>query len=261
MSRQNYYKQRKVRQKRIVDESCVLELVCQQRKIQPKLGSRKLLHIIKPDLDSAGVMIGRDKFIEVLCRHDLLIKPKRFYARTTDSRHGMKVYENLLKDAVLTGPCQAFVSDITYIRTYAGFMYLALVMDAYSRAIVGYDCSDSLEAEGVLRALEMALSDPGLNPGLIHHSDRGSQYCSRVYTDILKDNGCRISMTVENHCYENSKAERLNGILKSEYGLDRCFLSKTEALESVAEAVMLYNYYRPHQSLGYSCPMKVHQAA
>ena len=172
-----------------------------------------------------------------------------------------RVYGNLLKDVCLSGPSEAIVSDITYIRTDEGFMYLSLIMDAYSRAIVGYDCSDSLEAEGTLRSLSMASHRLKDCSGVIHHSDRGIQYCSRAYVEKLKRLGFRISMTEVNHCYENSKAERLNGILKSEYGLGCRFLSKSDARRAVREAVMLYNYRRPHQALGYRCPMEVHLAA
>jgi len=140
-------------------------------------------------------------------------------------------------------------------------MYLSLVMDAYSRAILGYDCSDSLEVEGCLRSITMALKHLRNSCGVIHHSDRGIQYCSTEYIKRLRLSGFRISMTEENHCYENGKAERLNGILKDEYGLGVRFLSKSDVRSAVAEAVMLYNYRRPHQGLGYRYPMEVHSAA
>ncbi len=261
MSRQNYYKKRKTRSRRAIDEECILELVRQQRSLQSRLGGRKLFYLLRGELSLAGISIGRDRFFEFLGRRDLLIEKKARRARTTDSRHGFEVYGNLLKDVVLTGPNQAYVSDITYIRTREGFAYLALVMDAYSRAIVGYDCSDSLESQGVLRALSMALKQLPFGKGVIHHSDRGCQYCSGDYTRKLKSGGHRISMTEDNHCYENAQAERLNGILKEEYGLGECFLNKSEAYRSVREAIVLYNYLRPHQSLGYRCPMEVHEAA
>lgn len=261
MSRQNYYKQRTQRQRQSVDEGLVLSLVRRERAVQPRLGTRKLLHILKAEMHSAGVYIGRDRLFGVLGQHGLLIKRKRRYCRTTNSRHGFEVYGNVLKDTVLTGSHQALVSDITYIRTDTGFMYLSLVMDAYSRAIVGYYCSDSLEAEGALRSLPMALRKLPSGCHAIHHSDRGSQYCCGVYIATLKRRGLRISMTEENHCYENSQAERLNGILKQEYGLGESFRTKADARVAVREAVKLYNNRRPHQSLGYKCPMEVHQAA
>ena len=261
MTRQNFYKARTQRQRWMVAESLILELVSLERAMQPKLGVRKVLHMIAPALASAGVSIGRDRFFALMADHDLLIERKIRYCRTTNSWHGFGVYPNLLKDCALTRPHQALVSDITYIRTDQGFVYLALTMDAYSRTIVGFDCSDSLEAEGASRALAMALGQlpSGCQP--IHHSDRGSQYCCNAYVEALKAAGVQISMTEENHCYENAQAERLNGILKQEYGLGEGFSSKQDAYQAVTEAVKLYNHRRPHQSLGYQCPMSVHRAA
>ena len=261
MTRQNYYKGCTQRTRQAIAESLILDLVCQERAMQPKLGGRKLLHMITPDLLSAGVSIGRDRFFALLSSHDLLIERRTRSCRTTNSWHGFGVYPNLLKDTELSGVHQALVSDITYIRTLEGFMYLALVMDAWSRAIVGYDCSDSLEAEGALRALTMALDQlpPDVRP--IHHSDRGSQYCCGDYVAALTGGKVRISMTEQNHCYENSQAERLNGILKQEYGLGGEFESKVGVGPAVREGIWLYNHRRPHQSLRYQCPMAVHAAA
>lgn len=261
MTRQNFYKARTQRQRQVVAESLILELVGQERAVQPKLGGRKLLYMIAGELASAGVSIGRDRFFALMSARDLLIERKARHCRTTNSWHGFGVYPNLLKDCDLTGPHQALVSDITYIRTDEGFVYLALTMDAYSRAIVGFDCSDSLEAEGASRGLAMALGQlpPGSQP--VHHSDRGSQYCCTAYVGTLKAAGVQISMTEDNHCYENAQAERLNGILKQEYGLGEGFASKADAYQAVAEAVGLYNHRRPHQSLDYACPMSVHTAA
>jgi transposase InsO family protein len=261
MTRQNYYKKRNRRHQRRLDETFILELVRQERAVQPALGGRKLFHMLRDEFHSAGVFIGRDRFFALLARYDLLIERRLTRPRTTCSNHSFRVYKNLLKDITLNGPNQAFVSDITYLRTNEGFMYLALVMDAYSRTIVGYDCSDSLESQGALRALSMALRKLPAGSDAIHHSDRGCQYCSHAYIDKLHRKGLSVSMTEENHCYENSQAERLNGILKQEYGLGCRFLRKSDALRSVSEAVKLYNYRRPHQSLGYRCPMEVHLAA
>ncbi len=261
MSRQNYYKHRRRRQIQHVDEAFILSLVRRERAAQPRLGGRKLLRMLRAEFELGGVSIGRDRFFSLLRRQDLLIRHRARRCRTTDSRHMFRVYDNLLKDVRLDGPCEAVVGDITYIRTDEGFMYLSLIMDAYSRAIVGYDCSDSLEAEGALRSLSMASRQLKDCSGVIHHSDRGIQYCSGAYVDKLKRLGYQISMTEENHCYENSKAERLNGILKGEYGLGGRFLRKSDARKAVHEAVMLYNYRRPHQCLGYRYPMEVHLAA
>jgi len=262
MSRQNYYKVRRVRNRRQVDERLVLELVKRERCLQPKLGTRKLQHILRDELRAASVRIGRDRLFCVLRRYKMLIHRRRgFRPRTTDSRHRFGFYDNLLKEAVLTGSRQAVVSDITYIRTDEGFMYVSLVMDAYSRAIVGYDCSESLAVEGAMGAMRMAIRQFGDCRGAIHHSDRGLQYCCGDYVRLLKNSGMRISMTQENHCYENASAERLNGILKQEYGLGNCFLRKSDVGSALREAVELYNWRRPHQSLGYRVPMEVHAVA
>lgn len=257
MTRQNFYKSRRQRQRREIDESLILSLVHQERALQPRLGARKLLRRLRRELELAGVSIGRDRFLGLLWEHDLLVVCKRRSAGTTDSRHGWRVYENLLKNMTLTGPNQALVSDITYIRTREGFMYLSLVMDAFSRKIVGYDCSDGLEAEGAMRALSMALKQLPSGHNAIHHSDRGCQYCCHEYVGMLERAGVRISMTQENHCYENAQAERLNGILKQEYGLGDTFLFKREVPAAVAQAAWLYNESRPHEALGYEYPSQV----
>lgn len=261
MTRQNYYKARRQRQRQKVAESLILDLVGRERALQPKLGGRKLQRLIGPELASEGLPIGRDRFFELLSAHYLLVKRKPRQCRTTDSWHGFGVYPNLRKNCVLTGPHQALVSDITYIRTHEGFVYLALIMDAWSRAIVGFDCSDSLESEGALRALGQAVRQLPQGCQAIHHSDRGIQYCCKAYVAKLQAAGMRISMTVENHCYENAQAERLNGILKQEYSLGETLVSKQLAYQAVAEAVQLYNHRRPHQALGLEFPMTVHTAA
>ena len=258
MSRQNYYKLRQNRIKQEVASDTILDMVHKERREQPALGCRKLLKLICPHLDEE-TRIGRDRMFKLLRDNDLLISRKRKYCRTTNSNHNYNVYRNLLKDMNVTGSNQAFVSDITYISTMEGFMYLALVMDAHSRQIVGYDCSDSLESLGALRALRMALRQLPKGVKIVHHSDRGCQYCCREYVKLLKRHG--ISMTEENHCYENGKAERLNGILKQEYGLGKLFKNKNDVKRAVVEAVYYYNYRRPHQALGYKIPVKVHKAA
>ncbi|MCP4342207.1 MAG: IS3 family transposase [Desulfobulbaceae bacterium] len=261
MTRQNYYKQRKQRQCQAINEALALQLVKRERRLQSMIGTRKLMVLLDEELRMVDALIGRDRFFKLLSDNNLLIQRRRRGARTTDSRHMFKVYNNLLKDLELTGPHQAYVSDITYIRTDSGFMYLALIMDAYSRKIVGFDSSDSLEAEGCLRALSMALKalPAGFKP--IHHSDRGCQYCCKAYVGLLKKHGLEISMTEENHCYENSKAERLNGILKQEYGLGDGFQRKSDAIKAIKQAVLLYNNRRPHVALGYQIPAVVHDVA
>jgi transposase InsO family protein len=258
MSRQNYYKGRKGWARREVDADLVEELVRAERAVQPRLGGKKLHRVLKPVLEEAGVRIGRDRFFEVLGERGLLLEPLPKAPRTTNSRHSLPVFRNLLADMDLTGPNQAWVSDITYIRTDEGFLYLSLITDAWSRKIVGHHGGDTLETEGCLRALEKAAKElvDGLFP--VHHSDRGSQYCSHVYTGRLRDYGLGISMTEELHCYENAKAERVNGILKQEYFLGGCFRTKTQALAAIEQAVWLYNTRRPHLALNYETPEAAH---
>ena len=258
MSRQNYYAARRLRRRREIDEDLVLELVGRERRMQPRLGGRKLLHLLRRDLVEAGADIGRDRFFELLAERDLLVPPKRGAPRTTDSRHCLPVFRNLLAGMSLTGPNQAWVSDLTYIRTEEGFLYAALITDAWSRKIVGIHIGDSLEAEGCLAALDMALRDlpEGIHP--VHHSDRGCQYACHLYVGRLQGRGLPVSMTGAMHCYENALAERVNGILKQEYELDSTFRTKKQAMEAFEQAVWIYNHRRPHTGLDYRFPADVH---
>lgn len=261
MSRQNYYAARRLRQRREVDEGLVVELVKRERRMQPRIGGRKLLHLLRSELDESNVSIGRDRFFEVLAENDLLVVRKPGRPRTTNSRHSLPVFRNLLEGRTLSAPNQAWVSDLTYIRTDEGFVYAALITDAYSRKIVGAHLGDSLETEGCLAALEQALD--GLPEGRypIHHSDRGCQYCCHAYVEHLQDGGLAISMTEIMHCYENAMAERVNGILKQEYELDRTFRTKAQAKKAFEQAVWLYNHRRPHLKLNYRFPADVHKEA
>ena len=261
MSKQNFYKDKRARERRAVDEALVVDLVLAERRRQPWLGGRKLLVVLAPEFEEAGIELGRDRFFEVLARHDLLIaRRRRSGPRTTDSRHGFRVYENLLESRVLTGPHEAWVSDLTYLRTREGFVYLALVMDAWSRKIVGWHVGETLEAVGCVAALRMALGQLPAGAHPIHHSDRGTQYCCSEYVGLLEEHNLAISMTQKNHCYENGKAERLNGILKQEYGLGEEFARKAEVALAVRQAVALYNQRRPHTALGYRTPAVMHEA-
>jgi transposase InsO family protein len=258
MTRANYYQQRRARQRAAVDEQLVLSLVRAERCRQPRIGVRKLGVRIGPELSAAGVRLGRDRLLRLLKEHDLLVERPGRTARTTDSRHRFRVYANLAKALAITGPHQLWVSDITYLRTAGSFVYLALMMDAFSRAIVGYDCSASLEAIGALRALSMGLGQLPAGAQPMHHSDRGIQYCCGDYIARLTQAKLAISMTEQNHCYENSQAERLNGTLKGELGLNATFAEVADAQACVAQAVEIYNHHRPHQALGYAIPMQRH---
>jgi transposase InsO family protein len=261
MSRQNYYAARRLRHRRQIDESMILELVKRERRMQPRLGGRKLLRMLQLDMRDVGVEVGRDRFFELLAENDLLVAPKPARARTTNSRHSLPVFHNLLAQRVLEAPNEAWVSDLTYIRTDEGFLYAALITDAYSRKIVGAHIGDSLEAEGCLRALDQALGDLPEDKHPLHHSDRGCQYCCHEYVQRLQARNLPISMTEIMHCYENALAERVNGILKQEYEMDRTFRTKAQAVEVFKQAVWLYNHRRPHLSLKYRIPADVHAEA
>ena len=261
MTKQNFYKEKKVRTRREVDEEFIVNVVCAERRLQPEVGARKLLEMYGDLFREHGILIGRDCFFRLLNEKKLLVRKKRRAARTTDSRHQFPVYVNLLKDMKLSRAHQAWVSDITYIRTQEGFVYLSLVMDAHSRKIVGFHAGNSLEAEGCLRALGKAIVQlpKGMRP--IHHSDRGSQYCCGDYVSRLMKRKITISMTENNHCYENAKAERLNGILKQEYHLGQTFPTRRDAVSAVAQAVTIYNNRRLHTALNYKTPAAVHEMA
>jgi len=261
MSRQNYYAARQLRQRRQIDEALILELVRRERRMQPRLGGRKLLYLIAPDLAETGVSVGRDRFFDLLAEYDLLVVPKPGAPHTTNSRHCLPVFHNLLAGMVLQVPNEVWVSDLTYIRTDEGFLYAALITDAYSRKIVGFHIGDSLEAEGCLRALDQALSELPAGKRPIHHSDRGCQYCCHEYVERLQARGLGISMTEVMHCYENALAERVNGILKQEYEMDRQFRTKVQAKAAFEQAVWLYNHRRPHTRLSYRFPADVHAEA
>ena len=261
MTPQNYYKTRKQRQIRTVDTEFIIAFVHQIRSEHPRMGGRKLLILLDESLNQSGIQIGRDRFFDILRAQDLLVPRKRRSARTTNSYHTLPIFSNLLKDTPLSGPNQAYVSDITYIRVRESFIYLSLITDAWSRKIVGWHAGDTLEAIGCLNALEMALDGLGVAHKPIHHSDRGCQYCCHAYVNRLKEAGFRISMTEENHCYENGLAERVNGILKDEYNLVSRFLSKRQAIKAISQAIHLYNTKRPHLSLGYRIPEEVHSVS
>ena len=205
--------------------------------------------------------MGRDRLFNLLRKNDMLIKKHKSYRRTTQSFHRFRKHRNLIRDLAITRPEQVFVSDITYIELMDGFCYLALITDAYSRKIVGYDLSLSLSIDGSLRALKMALVAKVAHPErLIHHSDRGIQYCSNAYVDTLVREGAKVSMTEENHVYENALAERVNGILKTEFMLGEKLRSFEIAKALVTEAIEIYNNERLHMSLGYVTPNQKHVA-
>jgi putative transposase len=257
LKRDAYYKYLKRFKKRASAKAQVLEMVRTERKEQPRVGGRKLHEALRPSFKAAELKIGRDYLFDILRENDLLISRKKATCRTTFSHHRFYKYKNLIKDMDVKHPNQVWVSDITYIRTITGFCYLALITDLFSRKIVGYDISNSLELAGCLRALKKALKASRPASGLVHHSDRGIQYCSSQYVDELIKHNIQISMTEENHCYENAIAERVNGILKDEFYLDQCFYNLGHACDAVKNAISIYNSKRLHLSLGYKTPNMV----
>lgn len=262
MTRQNYYARRKQRERRQVDGELVAQLVRRERQQQPRLGGRKLHYRLKGELAKAGVEMGRDRFFEELRQRDLLLEPVRAeYPRTTQSYHNLPVFENRLKEMEVKGPHEAWVSDLTYLRTREGFLFLALITDRYSRKVVGAHVGDTLEAVGCVVALEAAVAQLPAGAKPIHHSDQGSQYCCHEYVRRLEAYGIGISMTQRNHCAENALAERMNGIFKQEYGLGTEFATKADARRAVPQSIWLYNTQRPHTALGYRTPEEVHQGS
>ena len=217
--------------------------------------------MLRGNLASEDVVLGRDRFFEVLRNQGLLLEPLPKAPRTTNSSHALPVFTNLLHDLELSGPNQVLVSDITYIRTCEDFAYLSLITDKYSRKIVGYHLGQTLNTVDTLKALDMALRELPGDTFPVHHSDRGSQYCSHAYVNRLTTRGLSVSMTEEDHCAENALAERMNGILKQEYSLNHTFRTVAQARKAVEQAVHLYNTRRPHRSLKLQTPEQVHQKA
>lgn len=257
LKRDAYYKYHRRNQIAQATTQQVLSMAREYRKELPRGGGKKMYIDFKGDFLAKGIKVGRDKLFDILREHELLVRRKRSYVKTTNSYHKFHKYNNLIKDLEITRPNQVWVSDITYIRLIRGHCYLALITDVFSRKIVGFDISDSLELAGCIRALKLALAHARPAPGLIHHSDRGLQYCSNQYVELLIKNNVSISMTEENHCYENAIAERVNGILKDEFFLDQSFSSLDLAAKASHNAIRIYNSKRLHLSLGYKTPDQV----
>ena len=259
LKRDAYYKYHKRYQKKILQKQQVIELVKERRKKLPREGCRKLHTVLYDKFTEHNLKIGRDSLFDILRENHMLVMRKKTSFKTTNSYHHFHKYNNLIQDIVPERINQIWVSDITYIRTINGFCYLALITDLYSRKIVGYDISDSLELAGCLRAFKRAQKAARPAVGLIHHSDRGIQYCSHQYVNELKKYGVRLSMTEENHCYENAVAERVNGILKDEFYLDQTFFDVKHAQRATKNAIKLYNELRLHLSLDYKTPNMVYK--
>lgn len=237
----------------------VKSLVLAERKLLPRVGGRKTYHLITPHLHAQHIKVGRDKLFTLLRENDLLIKPRRRYVQTTNSKHWMKKYPNQTKELRLTAPEQLWVSDITYLKTEEGTCYLTMVTDAYSRKIVGYSIADNMEVATVTEALRRGIENRLFNHTLLHHSDRGLQYCSKEYVSLAAAAGIQMSMTEQSDPYENALAERMNRTIKEEFCLDHTLKSKQQTYNAVREAIWLYNNYRPHQALSLKTPQQMHQ--
>jgi putative transposase len=261
MSPQNYYARRKARSGREVDLALVLALVKAEREQQPRLGVRKLYHLIAPELKAAGVKLGRDRLFVELGKAGWLVERKPSeWPKTTQVDPSLPVFKNLIKRCPATGPNQVWVADITYIRTQVAFLYLGLITDRWSRKIVGYHLGETLATGQVLKALAMALKGLKGAARPIHHSDRGCQYASHAYVEAVEKAGLAMSMTEKNHSAENALAERVNGILKQEYWLDATFENPKQARQATDQGIHLYNTRRPHTALGFATPEQVHHA-
>jgi len=256
-SRQAYYQHQKQQEKEAFEGELVVQEVLGHRKLQKRIGGRKLFFMLQPFFQQHCFGMGRDAFFNLLRSYGLLIRVRKRKARTTDSNHHFKKYPNLIKEFIPIAPDQLWVSDITYIVIGDSFGYLSLITDAFSHKIVGFYLSENLSAKGTILALKQALKNNPNIKGLIHHSDRGVQYCCYEYVEILNKNSIKISMTEKGDPRENAIAERLNGILKYEL-LEEDYIQFDLAKEAVAAAISTYNHLRPHGSIGNLTPFEAH---
>ena len=257
ISRQSVY-QAKARAEHRAKELLQVRALVQSIRIEmPRIGTRKLYYLLKSDFMKLNIKIGRDAFFDYLRSEHLLVKPRKSYTKTTFSNHWLRKHPNLLPKVNINRPEQVFVSDITYIKSKENTHYLSLVTDAYSRKIVGHKLSDDMSSENVVKALRNALKKRKTNKPLIHHSDRGLQYCSSIYQTELKANNITPSMTDGYDCCQNALAERINGILKQEFLLYRCNTRK-ELEKLIEESIEIYNNKRPHLSLNMKTPNFIH---
>jgi transposase InsO family protein len=262
ISRQAYYQHEWHLTQEVFHCGLVLEEVGSIRQRHPRIGVRKLHELLRPLMQSYGIKMGRDALFNLLSSHGLLVRTRKRRIHTTRSHHWLKKYPNLITDFTPTQPNELWVSDITYWKLNQTHVYLSLITDAYSRKIMGYHLSENLHAEQTVKALNMALSELGkcsaTSAELIHHSDRGVQYCSSSYVNTLKNNHIKISMTQNGDPLENAIAERINGIIKNEYLYDYQCRNIEEGRKRLAQVVYLYNKERPHNSIGNLTPESVH---
>lgn len=262
-SKQAYYKKIKIKEKQDIQESLVLDLVKQKRKLWKKGSGRNLHAALKTEFNRHDVKMGRDKFFDLLRNNGLLIKKKHRRTRTTFSYHHFHKHPNLIRELEVTRVNQIIVTDITYLYLSGtnSFAYLFLVTDLFSRKVLGYNVSNNLSAKSGVKALRMALKNMSDTKDTIHHSDRGVQYCSHEYTKILKDNNIKISMTENSDPLENAVAERINKTLKEEFTTDKqiSFSNYREARIIMSQIIKFYNDERPHRTLEMYTPTIAYQ--
>lgn len=258
-SKQAYYKSLRNRQSKQSEEEVIKQYVCSVRRQMPRIGTRKLHYLLRKNqpVDQPG--IGRDWLFGFLRKEGLLVKRKRKYVKTTDSSQWMRQHSNLVKYKRPSQPEQLWVADITYLLTNEGYRYLHLLTDAYSKKIVGYELSQDMLASSTVKALKAALQQRQYGHRVIHHSDRGLQYCSAIYTGVLQQADIKISMTQDGSPYDNAVAERINGILKQEYGMDDIIEDEHTLRLLVKQAIHSYNTQRPHFSCWLLTPEQMHQ--
>lgn len=260
ITRQAYYKHFWQWESTTIEQEIVLRKVKEIRRYHPVLGGRKLFALLQQDLLDHQIKMGRDGLFNLLADHSLLVRRQRKRAITTHSNHWYRKYPNLTVGYVPTSANQLWVSDITYWRTPFGFLYISFITDAYSHKIVGYELANNLEAINNIKALQMALGSlNGTANDLIHHSDRGIQYCSAEYVALLKEHKISISMTQSGDPLENPVAERINGIIKEEYLKHKHIHNQLQAVEILKQSVVLYNNERPHLSNNFLTPTQAHQ--
>lgn len=258
-SRQALHKHIREEEKEFFSQDTIIEEVLRIREFMPKIGGRKLYFMISEFLRERSIKLGRDAFFSLLSSRGLLIRMRRRKPITTQSNHVWMRYENRIRDFVPTSTNQLWVSDITYIIIGEGFGYLSLITDAFSRKILGFTLSPNLRAEGCIETLQKALKTLEVKPTrLIHHSDRGVQYCCSGYTEILEAEKITISMTQSGNPKENAIAERVNGILKGELLEKEHYPDFETVSEAVIKAVGIYNQLRPHSSIGNLTPNQAH---
>lgn len=261
ISRQGLYKRERSDARKSDHSRQVCVVVSRVRELCPGSGTRKCYNILKDALYERGICIGRDKLHSILQANKMLIRRRKRRYFTTDSNHNYRKYENLSKDLKLTQPEQLWVSDITYITTKEKALYLSLVTDAYSKQIMGYHLSDHLKATGPIEALKMAIRHRRYpKRKLMHHSDKGVQYCCHAYIDLLKKHEIAISMTSKYDPYENAVAERINGTIKNEFNLDEGLPNFSYAQRELTKTVEIYNKLRPHLSCGMLTPEMMHSS-